>query len=370
MEEPFDLNLERNWFHRICSPSELERILNVQNADDYVLRLRAEIIADDIRLYRVFLHKVREYEQKGWKWSLEKYFRAYNYIDVLNLLDPEKQKICREVSFGAIISNEPNGLIFDTPYGICSTYSTSLEYFSRFSMLALLELDDRVPMQVRVQAMRIAIRVMLQTESLDFDVDPRGIIPKDIQDMIYPFYPQQITFIAAHEYSHLINGDLQKGGTVKHAILKAHFKDQTDYKMIDAYNMNQKHEFKADMDAMTYPNWDEDWYARMYYATMMWFAALAFYEAAEDTIFPPNGRQTHPGAKARYQNLLDNAPKTVNFDKELYCTRIPELVSWWEEHIREDVMENFEMYEMYGSLYLAAPNTEWRGRELIDRVDY
>ena len=32
--------------------------------------------------------------------------------------------------------------------------------------------------------------------------------------------------------------------------------------------------------------------------------------------------------------------------------------------------ENFEMYEMYGSLYLAAPNTEWRGRELIDRVDY
>ena len=158
--------------------------------------------------------------------------------------------------------------------------------------------------------------------------------------------------------------------TVKHAILKAHFKDQTDYKMIDAYNMNQKHEFKADVDAMTYPNWDEDWYARMYYATMMWFAALAIYEAAEDTIFPPNGRQTHPGAKARYQNLLDNAPKTVNFDKELYCTRIPELVSWWEEHIREDVMENFEMYEMYGSLYLAAPNTEWRGRELIDRVDY
>ena len=140
--------------------------------------------------------------------------------------------------------------------------------------------------------------------------------------------------------------------------------------MIDAYNMNQKHEFKADVDAMTYPNWDEDWYARMYYATMMWFAALAIYEAAEDTIFPPNGRQTHPGAKARYQNLLDNAPKTVNFDKELYCTRIPELVSWWEEHIREDVMENFEMYEMYGSLYLAAPNTEWRGRELIDRVDY
>ena len=33
-------------------------------------------------------------------------------------------------------------------------------------------------------------------------------------------------------------------------------------------------------------------------------------------------------------------------------------------------MENCEMYKFYGSLYLAEPNTEWRGRELIDRVDY
>jgi len=64
MAESFDLKLERDWFHKICSPSELKRILNVQNAHDYVLRLRAEIIADDIRLYRVFLHKVREYEKK------------------------------------------------------------------------------------------------------------------------------------------------------------------------------------------------------------------------------------------------------------------------------------------------------------------
>ena len=60
----------------------------------------------------------------------------------------------------------------------------------------------------------------------------------------------------------------------------------------------------------------------------------------------------------------------MDFDKELYCKQIPELVSWWEKFIIKDVSENFEMYEMYGSLYLAAPNTEWRGRELIDRVDY
>lgn len=157
---------------------------------------------------------------------------------------------------------------------------------------------------------------------------------------------------------------------MKQAVLKAHFKDQTDYKLMNAYNINQKHEFKADIDAMTYPKWEDGWYCRLYYATMLWFASLAIYEAAEDMIFPPFGPQSHPGAKTRYQNLLENAPRPSDFDKELYYETIPELVSLWEEIIKEDVSENYEMYEQYGSLYLDKPNTEWRGRKLIDRVDY
>ena len=370
MTDPNNLNHERTWFMSICSDSELERIMNVQNAKDYILRLRAETIADNIRLYRVFLHERQKYEAKGWDWALEKYFTAYNYIDVLHSLDKEKEELCRQVAFGSIISNDPNGLIFDSPFGICSTYSIVLKYFSQFSCLALFHLNDKVPMHVKVQAMRIAVRIMLQKESLDFEVDPRGIIPEKIQKEIAPIYPQQMTFIAAHEYSHFINGDLQKGATMKQAVLKAHFKDQTDYKMLNAYNVSQQKEFKADIGAMTYPKYVEDWYARIYFATMVWFASLAIYEAAEDTIFPPNGYPSHPGAKARYNNLLENAPRPNNFDKKLYYETIPALVSFWEDFVRQDVMENFEMYEMYGSLYLDKPNSEWRGRDLIDRVDY
>ena len=36
----------------------------------------------------------------------------------------------------------------------------------------------------------------------------------------------------------------------------------------------------------------------------------------------------------------------------------------------DEVGFNIDMYEFYGSLYLDKPNTKWRGRELIDRVDY
>lgn len=370
MADDFNLKLERDWFERICSPSELERILNVQNANDYILRLRAETIADDIRLYRVFLHKVHYCEANGLQWELEKYFKTDVYNDVLQRLNGENRELCSRVSCGAIISNDPNGLIFETDYGVCSTYSTVLKQFTRYSLLALLQLGDKVPMGVRIQAIRIAIRVMLQKESLDFDVDPRGIIPKNIDEAINAIYALQLDFLAAHEYSHFINGDMKKGIIAKQAVLKAHFKDQTDYKMMNAYNTDQKNEFKADIGAMTYPLWEEVRYNDYYYATMMWFASLAIYEAAENTVFPPIGRQSHPGAKARYLNLLENAPHPKDFDKKLYYETIPQLVSSWEDFAMKDISLNFDGYEMYGATYLAKPNTEWRGRELVDRVDY
>ena len=44
-----------------------------------------------------------------------------------------------------------------------------------------------------------------------------------------------------------------------------------------------------------------------------------------------------------------------------------------KKFINEDISENYgEVYddELYGSVYLDLPNTEWRGKELIDRVDY
>ena len=56
--------------------------------------------------------------------------------------------------------------------------------------------------------------------------------------------------------------------------------------------------------------------------------------------------------------------------KEFYTVDLPRLVSYYEGIIIEDVQYNCEAYEFEGSVYLAAPNTEWRGPELIDRVDY
>ena len=98
---------------------------------------------------------------------------------------------------------------------------------------------------------------------------------------------------------------------------------------------------------------------------------MAIYEGVEDSICPPSGtNQTHPGAIARYTNILNNARRPKDFDEELYNETLPALTSFWRENMINDAAENIDLYETYGSVYLDEPDTEWRGKELIDRVDY
>lgn len=359
------------WFDVICSKSEIERITNPQNGKDFILQLRADIISSNMRLYRVVRHYVEVYKNLGKEWSLEEFYKTDCFDYFKNHLPNELKEKVDGISTGLIFTKEANGLIFNTDYGYCSVLSASLFYFIKFSFLAFVDSGGRIPAEVSVASLRIAIRTMLEKEALDFDWDPRGIIPKDIEKEIVKPYPYIMTFLAGHEYSHFINGDLNECQPVQKAIT-TYFKDQEDYKKIGAYNASQKQEFDADLGALNYPEFDDEEYNTYYYYALSWFAILAIFEAVENTMFPPFGRQTHPGAKARYKNILEKAKKPSDFhEKErLYTEDLPGLVSYYEKIMTEDVQLDFEGYEFYGSVYLAKPNTEWRGRELIDRVDY
>lgn len=60
--------MQRTWYHGICSEAEIDRILNVQNGEDYILKLRADTIADNIRLWRVYRHIAENGVKAGlWK---------------------------------------------------------------------------------------------------------------------------------------------------------------------------------------------------------------------------------------------------------------------------------------------------------------
>lgn len=362
------IEIQKHFYRPICNKEEIERIFNIQNAQDYLLKLRADTIVDHMRLFRVYRNKAME---QGDKWSLEKSFIGYHFINFKNNLPPDlKQKCDENITYGNIFSNEVNGFIFPTNFGIITTISDSMRYFTEFMNLGLLNFTEEVPQHVRLNALRIAIRVMLQTEALDFKMDPRGIIPEVIQKQMYHTYPFQAQFLAGHEYAHFLLGHLDNAKIEQMHLFKAMFKSHEDYRKIGAYTVSQKHEFEADLASINLPNYNDVEKQFVYEYALLWFAYLAIYEAVEDYLTPPIGYQTHPSAISRYQNLLDKVPKYKGFNIKYYTKDLPKIIDEYKDFFIEDIGYNCDDYETYGSAYLDAPNTKWRGKELIDRVDY
>lgn len=361
------VELQKDFYRPICNEKEIDRIFNVQNAKDHLLKLRADTIVDHMRLFRVYRNKALA---KQGNWSLEDSFCGYHYIHFKNRLPDDLMNKCKKVTYGNIFANEPNGLIFKTDYGIISTLSDSLNYFFEFMNLGLLDFGNKVPRHVQLNAIRIALRVMLQTESLDFLMDPRGIIPKKIQQKMHHTVPFQMQFIAGHEYSHYLLEHLSDTNTSKQFIFKAVFNSQSDYKPLDVYNTSQKQELEADIASLNLPLYSLQEKMLVLEGALLWFACLDIYEGVHDSIFPPIGVQSHPPARDRYINLLDNVETHSGFDYKYWRENLPLVLDFYRKFFIEDVSLNIETYEMYGSLYLDAPNTKWRGKELIDRVDY
>lgn len=351
-----------------CTEEESERVVHPQNGKDFLLKLRAVYIADHTRTLRVFIHLRRLF---GEDWSLERYFSSDAYDVYKSMLSEENRDKCENVTCGNIYDNNANGLIFPSSFGVISTYSISLRYFSIFANLALGSFKQEVPWYVKKNAMRIACRVMLNTEAQDFLFDPRGIIPKDIMAVLQDVWKLNNIFLAGHELSHFILDHIKEENKEEMGFLKPHFKDDTDYRKIYGYTVSQQQEFEADLAALNLVGLEDKEYSSYFAAALNWFAILAVYEGVEDSICPPNGfYQTHPGAIARYKNLLEKARRPKDFDEKLYIETLPELVSLWRDIMIKDAAEHIEMYEMYGSVYLDKPNTAWRGKKLRDRVDY
>jgi len=363
-----EIEIKKISFFPICNKREIERIFNVRNAKDYLLKLRAETIVDHMRLFRVYRNKALINEKN---WSLERSFDMSHYDAFLRGLPYEINRMCMKTTFGNIFSNDPNGSIFKTDYGLIITISDSLRFFLKFMHLALLEFRTDVPPHVRMNALRIAIRVMLKTEALDFLMDPRGIVPQDIYDAVHAPIPLQMGLIAGHEFAHYILGHLSDSKVVNKPIYFAISSKDEDYKSMIVYNQSQKEEFEADIQAILLPQYGQEERKHLLEVALLWFGCLDLYEAVCDAICPRNpwSYMSHPTAKERFDNLLTTASSSLEVDQENWKS-FTSTVEKLKDLLLQDVSANIETYETYGSVYLDKPNTEWRGAKLIDRVDY
>ncbi len=327
-----------------------------------------ETIVDHMRLFRVYRNKALMDETN---WSLERSFDSSHYDAFLQHLPRQEEKRCRAITYGNMFSNDPNGSIFATDYGSIVTISDSLQFFLKFMHLALLDFGETVPVHVRLNALRIAIRVMLKTEALDFLMDPRGIVPRGIAEAMHSPITYQLRFIAGHEFAHNLLGHLSEARLESRPIYFAISANDQAYKPIKVYSRCQKDELDADILALTLPRYKTNERKLVWNAALLWFAGLELYETVCEAICPscPWTPATHPSARERSENILTNAPGSLNLKLKRW-KEFTGTIDRLKKFLLEDVSMDAERYETYGSVYLDKPNTEWRGRELKDRVDY
>ncbi len=362
------MKIEEMLFHPVCNDAEIKRIFNIQTPEDYLLKLRAETIVDNMRLFRVYRNNALSMEGK---WSMEESFDNSHYLGFINNLHSGQRNSCKNILAGNIFSTNPNGKIFKTRYGLMITLCDSLRFFFKFMNLALMDFGGRVPVYVKSNAMRIAIRVMLKTETLDFLMDPRGIVPADIAEAMHLTIPFQMQFIAGHEYAHYLLGHISEANIVEAPIMNAMFSNEKDYKPLTAYTYSQKQELEADMASIMLPEYNDEMKKNIVESALIWFGTLNLYEAVLDTIFPISNYvyRTHPVAKDRFYNILSSVKMLNGFSNKKWNSFF-DTIEFYKEKIIEDVSLNIDIYEKYGSVYLDKPNSEWRGPELIDRKDY
>lgn len=335
--------IQKLWYEGLCSAEELQRILSVQNAQDYILRAAVDTISQNPILCRVIIDHKRAL---GDKWSLEKFFSPLTdgYLNFKSHLPRELQSGLNNIGTGCLLSKHMNGIIFNSTFGLCSVISYSIKYVVEYATLALFKIDENISDQVRCAAMILAIRIFKGLEHLDLDIDKRVRLPKKIRQSMHKPLPYICTFIAGHEYSHYLNGDIKSKKSKKFMANDI----QTSW-IGSIYSYNKAKEFNADITALKVPNFSNDEYANYYFYTLFWFVILAILEVTDD-----NSKSTHPSAIARYNNILQEAPKPMDFDEmeDTYTKIFPQLMEFLRKEITKDMINHPYIYNSFGSFYL------------------
>jgi hypothetical protein len=211
-----------------------------------LLYKQADYIIDHCRTRRVFLKRKEIWEKANREWSLSDFYnQPKNFANYLNILKPYIKKQCKPVETGFVFMIEPNSICEKTKFGNIIYLSESLSYFLHFMNFAMIKFSSfEIEKTTGDESLLIALRVMLGTESLDFDLDPRyDILPQSIINENNTFVNNQLMFIIGHEYAHHALGHL-KNSKIKSMASSDVFKTQNkDYKI---YNYSQKQEFEAD----------------------------------------------------------------------------------------------------------------------------
>ncbi|MFW8602519.1 M48 family metalloprotease [Desulfobacterota bacterium M19] len=359
-DEVSDLSQEDQFYFPICTKKEIKRINNCKTADDYLLKIRAEAIADNVRFERVFLAR---YEKNKENWSLSSHFDTRPFSSYLKRLSKSHYRKCKDATAGFAFLKEATGKCIYSKYGNIILVSESLSQFLYYMNLAVLELGQTHPHD-KFNALMIGIRIMLGSESLDFDLDPRGALPKKLHNSLKYIVKMQLEFVIGHEFAHHILG--HGSSNIARTCPISQIIQTRSNKSITYYNYRQKQEFQADWFSIKKAKYAPQERNELVNSVFLFFMHLDLFESINEYLSPGTSSSTHPGSISRIWRLRRKIHKDYGDPPDVLDETIQKHTEFKKFILKEIVPYHVDDIEKYGSMYLPS----FKKETLIDRIDY
>ena len=359
------------WYLPICSLKEVERVVSPKNLSDYLLYLRAESIVTNMRILRTMHDRAGKVPFDDWE--LTNQFDDSIFDEFKASVDSSYQEAVKPYVCGTIFSDDPNASCSATKFGILIVISEALKIFLYFMNLGYYEVwnfeKEEIPLLVKRDALLIALRTMLLTEAFDFELDPRGKIPKTIHRRLTDISNAQIGFVIGHEFGHILESHLKEGSLYKR--LPSYFRKENPKHgkfLLNLYSKSEKQEFEADSKAIDIIAGDSIERRRsVLLNAILVFCFFELFEIVYKSITGDHdGSGTHPPANKRRSEMISlGSTFWTSHDVEIIDSII-KLTEECKSAITELLHDNPKLFSFYGSLYLGP----WRMKKKIDRIDY
>jgi len=358
------LSHAESFYLPFCTRDEIYRMRDMRCASDHLLWLRAEAIADNPRFCRVFRSRVNKHAN----WSLTGWYAKNDLarIEYLNKISRNAKKKVEAIPAGMALLQEVNAMCCITEHGNYIAVSEALEHFLYYMNLAFYGETFGLDINDQITALIIGVRTMIGSESLDFDLDPRGTPPDWIDEPIKKLTFDQISFTFGHEYSHHLLNHLQQGKVNKKSLQDVFYIGESD-KFFSSYAYKHKQEYEADLLSIKNIKSNAAYKSRLANAAFAMFAHFSVLNHAFEVMaIKKRHLSSHPDPIDRIWKLrrclnrrigmpveeINNVLAKANFFKKLLAEKFIPL--------------HFDELEMYGSYYLPS----YKKKLLIDRVDF
>lgn len=354
-----DLSPAEHLFLPFCSKKEILRLRELKNANDYLLRVRANAIVDSARTTRVMSARRKLFEAGGREWTLTNYYHGFNapakqYIRALPRRD---RHIAMSVPFGFAPVNEANAICVRSLVGDVIILSESLKYFYYFMTICMHGDKYDIKINDRIDAGWIAVRIMNGSEALDFDIDPREILPSQTEARIRRFVDAMLEFTFGHELAHLLLRHLSsdsRSDAVHDADFMAYAREQEYAADLHAIKNVTSHKHRATLKV----------------AAFNVFAYLHFIElvgAARSEVKRFSVSSTHPTPMDRLESLISRT--RIQFDSSgLQPDKIASVMVQYRDMLLDRISHDapHDPLTFYGSIYLGGLG----GKVRQDRIDF